>query len=134
SSLRIFLGLSILALFFSYLLSFLPKIIAKVGNILLVLIASIYSVLELGFHNFLGVYASISTNTQLGAVTSYIKDFLGSFKWSYFLLFIPFILLILYYILLDKKVNLDLPKYKKTKIVILKKLIPVVLLLSFSVL
>ena len=134
SSLRILLGLSILALFFSYLLSFLPKIIAKVGNILLVLIASIYSVLELGFHNFLGVYASISTNTQLGAVTSYIKDFLGSFKWSYFLLFIPFILLVLYYILLDKKVNLDLPKYKKTKIVILKKLIPVVLLLSFSVL
>ena len=98
------------------------------------MIASIYSVLELGFHNFLGVYASISTNTQLGAVTSYIKDFLGSFKWSYFLLFIPFILLVLYYILLDKKVNLDLPKYKKTKIVILKKLIPVVLLLSFSVL
>ena len=134
SSLRILLGLSILALFFSYLLSFLPKIIAKVGNIFLVLIASIYSVLELGFHNFLGVYASISTNTQLGAVTSYIKDFLGSFKWSYFLLFIPFILLVLYYILLDKKVNLDLPKYKKTKIVILKKLIPVVLLLSFSVL
>ena len=134
SSLRIFLGLNILALFFGYLLSFLPKIIAKVGNILLVLIASIYSVLELGFHNFLGVYASISTNTQLGAVTSYIKDFLGSFKWSYFLLFIPFILLVLYYILLDKKVNLDLPKYKKTKIVILKKLIPVVLLLSFSVL
>lgn len=134
ASLRILLGLSILALFFSYLLSFLPKIIAKVGNIFLVLIASIYSVLELGFHNFLGVYASISTNTQLGAVTSYIKDFLGSFKWSYFLLFIPFILLVLYYILLDKKVNLDLPKYKKTKIVILKKLIPVVLLLSFSVL
>ena len=134
SSLRILLGLSILALFFSYLLSFLPKIIAKVGNILLVLIASIYSVLELGFHNFLGVYASISTNTQLGAVTSYIKDFLGSFKWSYFLLFIPFILLVLYYILLDKKVNLDLPKYKKTKIVILKNFIPVVLLLSFSVL
>ena len=134
SSLRIFLGLNILALFFGYLLSFLPKIIAKVVNILLVLIASIYSVLELGFHNFLGVYASISTNTQLGAVTSYIKDFLGSFKWSYFLLFIPFILLVLYYILLDKKVILDLPKYKKTKIVILKKLIPVVLLLSFSVL
>lgn len=134
SSLRIFLGLNILALFFGYLLSFLPKIIAKVGNILLVLIASIYGFLELGFHNFLGVYASISTNTQLGAVTSYIKDFLGSFKWSYFLLFIPFILLVLYYILLDKKVNLDLPKYKKTKIVILKKLIPVVLLLSFSVL
>ena len=134
SSLRIFLGLNILALFFGYLLSFLPKIIAKVGNILLVLIASIYSVLELGFHNFLGVYASISTNTQLGAVTSYIKDFLGSFKWSYFLLFIPFILLVLYYILLDKKVILDLPKYKKTKIVILKNFIPVVLLLSFSVL
>ena len=134
SSLRIFLGLNILALFFGYLLSFLPKIIAKVGNILLVLIASIYSILELGFHNFLGVYASVGTNTQLGAVTSYIGDFLSSFKWTYFLLLIPLIFLLLYYLLLDKKVNLDLPKLKKTKIVILKKLIPVVLLLCFSAL
>ena len=134
SSLRILLGLSILALFFGYILSFLPKMIAKIGNIILVLIASIYSILELGFHNFLGVYASVGTNTQLGAVTSYIGDFLSSFKWTYFLLLIPLIFLLLYYLLLDKKVNLDLPKLKKTKIVILKKLIPVVLLLCFSAL
>lgn len=134
ASLRILLGLSILALFFGYILSFLPKIIAKVGNIFLVLIASIYSILELGFHNFLGVYASVGTNTQLGAVTSYIGDFLSSFKWTYFLLLIPLIFLFLYYLLLDKKVNLDLPKLKKTKIVILKKLIPVVLLLCFGAL
>ena len=134
SSLRILLGLSILALFFGYILSFLPKMIAKIGNIILVLIASIYSILELGFHNFLGVYASVGTNTQLGAVTSYIGDFLSSFKWTYFLLLIPLIFLLLYYLLLDRKVNLDLPKLKKTKIVILKKLIPVVLLLCFSAL
>ena len=134
SSLRILLGLSILALFFGYILSFLPKMIAKIGNIILVLIVSIYSILELGFHNFLGVYASVGTNTQLGAVTSYIGDFLSSFKWTYFLLLIPLIFLLLYYLLLDKKVNLDLPKLKKTKIVILKKLIPVVLLLCFSAL
>ena len=98
ASLRILLGLSILALFFGYILSFLPKIIAKVGNIFLVLIASIYSILELGFHNFLGVYASVGTNTQLGAVTSYIGDFLSSFKWTYFLLLIPLIFLFLYYL------------------------------------
>lgn len=134
ASLRILLGLSILALFFGYILSFLPKIVAKIGNILIVFIVTIYSALELGFHNFLGVYASIGTNTQLGAVTSYIGDFLGSFKGIYFLLFIPFICLLFYYLFLDKKVNLDLPKLKKTKIVVLKKLIPVVLLLCFSVL
>lgn len=128
ASLRILLGIHILSLFFGYLLSFLPKLGQKILVSLLVFVATIYGIAELGFHHFLGVYASISTNSQLGAVTGYIGEFLGSFHWTYYLLVIPFAFLILYYLFLDSKVSLDLPKRKVTKGVVFKKLIPVFIL------
>ncbi len=45
---------------------------------------------------------SFNTSSQLGAVTSYIKEFLLSFLGKFYFIFIPFILLVLYYIFLDK--------------------------------
>ncbi len=63
---------------------------------------SIYSWLQLGFINFLGVYISFHTSSQFGAVTDYIFDFLASIKGIYYLIFIPFILYIIYLILIRK--------------------------------
>lgn len=117
AGLRIFLGINILSLFFSFILDYLPKIVAKIWNCLVVLIFTIYGIAELGFNNFLGVYASLQINTQAGAVTTYIQDFIKSFKWSFYLLLIPFILLLIYYIFIDKKIDVDLPK-KKTNMTI----------------
>ena len=62
-----------------------------------------YACAQAGFYNFLGVYMSLQTSSQFGAVVDYIKDFLLSFKFIYFLTFIPFILTILYFVFLDKK-------------------------------
>jgi phosphoglycerol transferase MdoB-like AlkP superfamily enzyme len=112
--LRIFLGLNIIALFCSFILDYLPKIVAKIWNLLLVLILAIYGIAELGFNHFLGVYASIQINSQASAVTTYITGFIKSFKWYFYLLAIPFILLLIYYIFIDKKLDLDLPKKKVT--------------------
>lgn len=114
SGLRIFLGLNIIALLCSFILDYLPKIVAKIWNSLLVLLLAIYGIAELGFNHFLGVYASIQINSQASAVTSYIGDFIKSFKWYFYLLAIPFILLLIYYIFIDKKVDLDIPKKKVT--------------------
>lgn len=114
SGLRILLGLNIIALLSSFILDYLPKLVAKIGNCLFILILTIYGIAELGFNNFLGVYASIQINSQASAVTSYIKDFIVSFKWYFYLLLIPFILLLIYYIFIDKKVDLDIPKKKIT--------------------
>ena len=125
---RIFLGLNIISLFLGYILSFLPRIVNKIIVLLLVLIASIYGIAELGFHNFLGVYASVGTNTQLGAVTSYIGEFLSSFKWTFYLLIIPFVLLFIYYLFIDKKVTLGLPKRKISKLSVFLKIVPVFIL------
>lgn len=102
SLLRIFIGLSFISLVISFILSWCNKTCSKVLIILLSLVFSIYSFLQLGFNNFIGVYMSFNTSSQLGAVTSYVKEFLLSFLGKFYFIFIPFILLILYYIFLDK--------------------------------
>ncbi len=132
ASLRVFIGLQILSLFIGYILALFPRIINKIILILLVFIATIYGICELGFHHYLGVYASISSNTQIGAVTSYIGDFLGSFKPIFYLLLLPFLLLLIYYIFVEKKVTLTLPKRKFSQQLIFFKMIPIFFLFLLS--
>ena len=134
ASIRIFLGLNIISLFLGYILSFLPRIVNKIIMLLFVLIASIYGIAELAFHHFLGVYASVGTNTQLGAVTSYVGEFLSSFKWTFYLLIVPFFLLLIYYLFIDKKVTLVLPKKKISKLVVFLKVVPVFILVILCIL
>lgn len=113
ASLRIFLLLNILSLLFAFIASFFARRVARVFNPILVLLVSIYGIAELGFKSFLGVYASISASTQAEAVTSYIWDFIKSFHWSYYLMLIPFLIVFIYYVFIDKKVSFDLPKRNK---------------------
>lgn len=112
SGLRIFIGLNIISLILSFILQLLPKIVGKIFNSIIILIAAIYGIAELGFNHFLGVYASIQVNSQAGAVTDYIWDFIKSFHWTFYLLLIPFILVLTYYIFFDKYVSFDMPKKK----------------------
>ncbi len=115
SFLRILIGLLIMSFIFGYLSSILPKTLSKIFNTLIIFIATIYGIVELGFKNFIGVYASVSTSSQAGAVLSYIGDFIKSFKWHYYLLAIPFFLFLIYNIFLDKRLTIELPKKVKTK-------------------
>ena len=102
SYLRIFLGLAFGSLLISFILSWTNKTCSKVLVIFISLIFSIYAFLQLGFNNFIGVYMSFNTSSQLGAVTDYVKEFLASFLPKFYLIFIPFALLIIYYVFLDK--------------------------------
>lgn len=102
---RIILGLMFVSIIVCSITSLFKRTITKFVNIVLVLAFTIYSFLQVGFLNFLGVYMSFKTSSQFGAVTSYIKDFFLSYKLVYFVLFIPFILLILYYVFIDKKID-----------------------------
>ncbi len=100
--LRIFIGLNMLSIIFSLFFSYFSKKIRYISSLVLIFIATIYAVLQLGFNSFLGVYISINTSSQLGAVTDYIKDFISSFKIEYYLVLIPFITSIIYIILMFK--------------------------------
>ena len=110
SLLRIFIGLNIISLLISFILSWTNKKSIKIFNIIIAFIFSIYAFLQLGFNNFIGVYMSFNTTSQLGAVIDYVKEFLSSFLFRFYLIFIPFILLIIYYIFIDKFTEIKLNK------------------------
>ena len=103
-TLRVFISTLFLSTLFGYLLSFCNKVVARVIMGILIFFINFYAYLQLGFNNFLGVYMSFGTSSQLGAVIDYIKDFLHSIKLIYYTCFIPFILILPYLILFEKKV------------------------------
>lgn len=109
SSIRIILGSFTISFIISSIEYFIPKKLHKYINILFIFVCSFYSWLETGFNNFIGVYMSFGTSSQLGAVIDYIREFVLSFKWYYYFTMLPFILIILYYIFYDKKIK---NKYK----------------------
>lgn len=136
SSIRIILGSFIISFIISSIEYFIPKKLHKYINILFIFVCSFYSWLETGFNNFIGVYMSFGTSSQLGAVIDYIREFVLSFKWYYYFTMLPFILIILYYIFYDKKIknkykiNISKNNYKVlNKTVFVKKI-----LLSFMLL
>lgn len=120
NSIRIILGTSIISLVLTLILSFIKE---KIRNIIICVYSfavSIYAMLQLGFKSFIGVYMSVNTSSQLNSVKAYIKDFFDSFKWTYYLVLIPFILLLVYLIFFDKKIGKE--KFKKTKFKSKKKI------------
>ena len=100
--LRIFIGVNFVSILLSFILSWFNKLISKILILVISFAISAYTFFQIGFNNFIGVYASVNTKSQLGAVKDYIIDFFASFKATYYLAFIPFILLIIYYLFLDK--------------------------------
>lgn len=104
---RIFLSCNILALFVSGITCFLNELTSRIVSGVVLFIASIYAVLQAGFMNFLGVYISIGTSSQLGAVKEYIADYFASFDFVFWLLLLPFVFYILYKIFLERKLFID---------------------------
>lgn len=104
TTLRIFLGVILISLLFSSLATLIKKRwIKNLICIIVVFILSLYAWLQLGFINYLGVYISFNTSSQFGAVKDYFWDYMASFKWFYYLIFIPFILYVIYLIIISKK-------------------------------
>ena len=117
STIRILLSTLFISLIISFIELFLKDKTNKLINLIMILIITIYSFLQAGFHNFIGVYISINISSQAKAVTSYIFDFFKSFYWYYYLLLLPLLLLIIYYKLIEtKKIKIKIDTiFNKTK-------------------
>ncbi len=121
SMIRVLIGYSIISLIISFILSWFNKTISKIAILVLALVFSIYAFLQMGFNNFIGVYMSVNTSSQLGAVVDYVREFFASFLPKYYIVFIPFGLLIIFYLVLgiiNKKAPTSEPKFflkKRTK-------------------
>lgn len=104
SLLRIFISSLFISIVVNLLLGLIKnKKVNKAFWIFIALLVGIYALAQLGFNNFLGNYVSLNTSSQLGKVTSYIKDYLYSFKLVYYTIFIPIVLYIIYIVLLKKE-------------------------------
>lgn len=115
SLLRILLLSGILAIIISYIANlFKNKKIKIIFIITILLLMSIYALAQLGFIAYFGIYMSTNTGGQLGAVKSYIVDFIKSLKPVYYTILIPAIPLALYYILTEKKqTEIEKHNYRK---------------------
>ena len=116
ASIRILFSSIFISMIISYIELFVKDKIIPNINIIIVFILSVYSILQVGFNNFIGVYISFNVTSQAGAVLSYILDFFRSFYWYYYFLLVPFILLVIFYKLIQKrKIKISLSRIDKTK-------------------
>ena len=74
SLLRVFVSLSIISLLVSLLLIKTKRVPTKIIIFIICLVASLYALLQSGFENYIGVFMSLGTSSQAGAVKDSIKD------------------------------------------------------------
>ena len=104
SLLRIFFSCNILAILVSLISLLLNEKGGKILSIIVLLIGTIYAIMQAGFENYLGVFISLGTSSQLGAVTEYIKDYFDSFNPLFYTMAIPFIIFVIYKLWIEKLV------------------------------
>lgn len=112
ATLRIFLGINIFTAVMTFILNFFNRIGKIIGISIIVLGVSLYSWAQAGFLNFIGVYMSFQTSSQLVAVTDYIMDFILSFEPIYYITLVPFVVVLVILIISRKKIAEGL-KFKK---------------------
>ena len=106
SLLRITIGLIIINIIISIIVSFSKPKVTNIFIILFSFFITAYSIAQAGFYNYFGTFMSFATSSQAKAVGSFVADFINSFKPQYWLLLIPFILLIIYYIFIERQLNI----------------------------
>lgn len=132
--LRIFIGVNIISLLIASICYFCNELINKIVMILITFTFSFYSLLQIGFNNYLGLYISFGNSSQAGAVREYLMDYIKSFEIEYYLLLLPFVLLVLFYIFVDKKISRDRYELKSEKKwnILSKEIVIIVLILLCS--
>ncbi len=134
ATLRIFLSTVIFSLIVTFISSLTKRRWLKnTINLLFIFVYSLYTWLQLGFINYLGVYISFHTSSQFGAVKDYIFDYLNSFRWTYYLIFVPFIIAIIIYIVLGIKGEYQKLKFNKKTWLLLPGLVVTTILYYASI-
>lgn len=105
SLLRIFVGINIISLLLGALFSLCGRIAGNILSFVVALVATVYAIAQAGFVNYLGVFMSIGTSSQAGAVKDYIADYFASFSWRFWLLAIPVLLMGIFYLFIDKRIK-----------------------------
>lgn len=116
SVVRLILFSNLIALIVTFGCSFLSEKKSRIVIMVFTSLISLYSLIQIGLYNFLGTYISLNTGAQFNKVKTYVLDFLKSFMWHFFLILIPLLILIVFYIVrnhYEKKKNKDNINVKK---------------------
>ena len=130
--LRTFLSVLFLSSIISFIEKNKKKSNVKVINLIIILLITIYSFVQVGFHNFIGVYISFNVSSQANAVFSYVFEYLKSFYWYYYLLFVPIIMMIIYYKLIDKNIIKVKTNDNSNKLKVVLQLTSLLLIVGFT--
>ncbi len=103
--LRIFIGINIISLILGALFSLCGRVAGNILCFIVSLIATIYAIAQAGFVNYLGVFMSLGTSSQAGAVKDYIGDYFASFSMLFWVIGIPVVLMLLFYLFVDKRIK-----------------------------
>lgn len=132
SLLRILISSIVISGLINLLVEYIKNVkVKKTILIFFVMLVGIYSLLQLGFNNFLGNYVSLNTSSQLGKVTSYIMDYLHSFKWQYYLILIPMVLMMAYVIFVKRNKSTIRLRYTVLSLIVFTSLYVPTLTLEF---
>lgn len=101
---RIAISSILMGLIWSFITHFFPKIVGRILNIVYVLGIGILCFVEFGLYNFLGFFMGIGNSEQGTKVLGYILDFMNSLKIEYYLILLPTILFVLYYLIFDRMI------------------------------
>ncbi|MBQ9318271.1 MAG: LTA synthase family protein [Bacilli bacterium] len=95
-------------LFYSLVIAFILQFLKPLPNKIIILIINsiygLYGIIQLTFKNLIGNYLSLSasTNNGLNRVQSQIKEFISCIRIEYFILLIPFIFFLIFFIVKRK--------------------------------
>jgi len=106
STLRIFIGINIISLLLSVIFSFLGRIGSNILSILIILVTTIYAIIEAGFYNLLGQFMSFNLLSELNNVMDFSSDYFNSFSYSNLFIGIPIIFVLIFYIFFDHRLKL----------------------------
>ena len=130
---RIIISSSLLSLIFSMINCHFKR--TKTLNLIIILLVNFYACFQLAFFQYIGTYASLNSSGQAYKVLDYIWDFLYTTPWFYYLEFIPFVALILYYIItgpvIKKISNVELIENKNHSGIIRSFVIILILVVSY---
>lgn len=111
--LRIFLSSVIISLIVSYIGKFFNKVLSTIWNVLTILFIGIYSFGEFGLFNFIGFFMGVGNTEQGTKVINYVSDLFKCLEPSHYLILIPIIVFLIYFIIFDRKVKKKFERFKE---------------------
>lgn len=98
---RIFLFTIVFSLISSFIFTLFKPLVAKILSCMTVFIMGLYTLLQLGFKNFMGNFMSLSMlggGGDANRISNEVSTFLASIRLEYYLCFLPLIILLILFI------------------------------------